>query len=126
MNNEREKIQLEIAELLLERERILLGLPKVVNNRGGDPAAVAGAAKSVFCWLLCIALGGVVGTILGALMGAIFVLLKVETLCPAYPDADFLYRVGCTLGADENQLLLGGGLGLLTGLYQGHKIFRRS
>ena len=123
MNVKLEKIQMEIAKLQLEWQRIILGRTKVVNSLGSGAVSIGGAAKRVLLRLLRIVMGGLYGAFLGVLIVAGLVLLKAETLCPDYPDADFSYRIGCTLVANASQLLIGGVLGLLIGLYQGHKIF---
>lgn len=99
--SELEKTQLEIAKLQLEQERRkLAGMQRrseAVGSLGRGAKKVADQIGSVVLGALGGALGG------GVCVAAIRLIFRADSsggLCPAFPDADLLYRIGCALGAE--------------------------
>ncbi len=130
MQTELEKTQLEIAKRQLEQERHKLAQMQrrqgVVDGLGQGAVAVGGATRSGLLWAAYVALGAVLGGAAGGIGSVVWMLITKGAVCRAAPNADFLYRVGCATGENSVVLLLSIALGLASGAYGGHAVYRET
>ena len=119
--SELEKTQLEIAKLQLEQERRKLA---GMQRRSEAVGSVERGVKKVGTRLLAVVLGALFGALFGGLLAPALVLgnrAMGKGLCPAFPDADLMYRIGCALGSESTSIALGifiGTVGMSYGAYK--------
>lgn len=127
-STELEKLQVETARLRLEQERRKLAQmqrrQQVVDDLGQGAAAVGGAVARGVKWALSV----VITSLLGGALFPVFLLMSMgknrEPLCKAYPDADFLYTIGCAVGENQWRFATFVVAGLVIGAVVGHKTYR--
>lgn len=123
MQPEIDKVQLEIAKLQLERERRRHEAADTLRRGATVAGSTIGSALKWVTWVVLGAiLGGVAGTIVAAFMTIVDAMRRASATCSQYVGADFLYRMGCEIGANQGVLIFVCTLTTLYGAYQGHKI----
>jgi tetrahydromethanopterin S-methyltransferase subunit G len=119
---ELEKTQLEIAKLQLEQERRKLA---GMQRRSEAVGSLGRGVKKAGIRLLTT----FVGMLFGALSGAFIMSLTLvinramgEGLCPAFPDAELTYRIGCALGSGSMGIAAGVVIGAVWAGYEAYKL----
>lgn len=120
--SELEKTQLEIAKLQLEQERRKLA---GMQRRSEAVGSLGRGAKKAGIRLLATLAGMLFGALQGALATSLFTVINRamgEGLCPAYPDAELTYRVGCALGSGSTGIAAGVVICIVWGGYKAYKL----
>lgn len=123
MQPEIDKVQLEIAKLQLERERRRHEAADTLRRGATAAGSTIGSAVKWVMWVVLGAVvGGAAGTVVAAFMTIMDTARRASATCSQYVGTDFLYRMGCEIGANQGILIFVCTLTTLYGAYQGHKI----
>lgn len=121
MQPEIDKIQLEIAKLQLERERRRHEAADTLKRGATAAGSTIGSALK---WVMWVVLGAVLGGAAGWIVAAVWSVLRHDFQCRGFPDADFLFSVGCIVGADQLVITLTALTMVIIGAVVGHLHYR--
>lgn len=100
------------------------GASRSSTTWGKVPRHLGGAVARGVKWALSV----VITSLLGGALFPVFLLMSTgknrEPLCKAYPDADFLYTIGCAVGENQWRFATFVVAGLVIGAVVGHKTYR--